>query len=74
MSNTTIFQTPSLALSTFGASAPVTLLQDDFFSDPPGPVSPTTWSYPTGAAEYIPSTLGPEFPGTETAPSLPVVE
>ena len=56
--------------------APVTqtLLRDDFSSDPSGPVSSTTWSYPTGPAEYIPSALGPAFPGTETAPFLPDVE
>jgi hypothetical protein len=49
------------------------LLQDNFSSDPSGPVSSTLWSYPTGPAEFIPSTLGPGFPGTETAPFLPSV-
>src|SRR5271169_2597367 len=49
------------------------LLQDNFSSDTPGPVSSIIWSYPTGPAEYIPSALGPGAPGTETAPYLPSV-
>jgi hypothetical protein len=52
--------------------APVSkvLLQDDFFSDPSGPVSSSLWSFPTGAAEFIPSTLGSTAPGTELEPFL----
>lgn len=55
--------------------APVTkvLLLDDFFSDPSGPVSSSLWSFPTGAAEFIPSTLGANYPGTELEPYLPSV-
>ena len=49
------------------------LLQDDFTSASPGPLSPTIWGYSTGAAEYIPSTLGPSYPGTELQPYLPSV-
>jgi plastocyanin len=55
------------------------LLQDDFSSDTPGPVSSTTWDYSHWAAvnnpSYIPSTLGsyPPFPGTQMEQYLPSV-
>ncbi len=56
------------------ALAPVVqnLFQDNFATDPNGPISSAKWSFTTGSAEFIPSSV-PGGPGTEGTPRLPSV-
>jgi beta-glucanase (GH16 family) len=49
------------------------LFGDNFAADPSGTANSGKWTVATGAAEYIPNTLGSAEPGTELQPDLPSV-
>ena len=59
-------------MSTGLAPRQTNLLLDNFAADQTGPVNSVIWGFPTGSAEFIPSTIA-GAPGTETAPFLPSV-